>query len=55
MKLSSVHHICFFYYRVYEKYGGESPVTFASWMQFGLPLSFIMLVILWIWLMIYFL
>lgn len=40
---------------VFQKYGAESPITFASWMQFGLPLSAICLVILWIWLQIYFL
>ncbi|XP_033747489.1 LOW QUALITY PROTEIN: solute carrier family 13 member 2-like [Pecten maximus] len=40
---------------VFQKYGAESPVTFASWMQFGLPLSAICLVILWVWLQIYFL
>ncbi|XP_060071030.1 solute carrier family 13 member 2-like [Ylistrum balloti] len=40
---------------VFQKYGAESPVTFATWMQFGLPLSAVCLVILWVWLQIYFL
>ncbi|OWF50269.1 solute carrier family 13 member 2-like [Mizuhopecten yessoensis] len=39
---------------VFQKYGAESPVTFATWMQFGLPLSAVCLVILWVWLQIYF-
>ncbi|KAJ8312718.1 hypothetical protein KUTeg_010091 [Tegillarca granosa] len=40
---------------VFENSGGKSPVTFATWMQFGLPLSAILLVILWFWMQLFFL
>ncbi|KAJ8313082.1 hypothetical protein KUTeg_010455 [Tegillarca granosa] len=40
---------------VFENSGGKSPVTFATWMQFGLPLSAILLVILWFWMQVFFL
>ncbi|KAL3857545.1 hypothetical protein ACJMK2_012199 [Sinanodonta woodiana] len=40
---------------VYHKYNLDSPITFANWMAFCVPTSFILLVILWIWLQIYFL
>ncbi|XP_076108247.1 Na(+)/citrate cotransporter-like isoform X2 [Mytilus galloprovincialis] len=40
---------------IFEKYGGESPVTFSSWFAFGLPISAIMLLLSWIWLQLYFL
>ncbi|XP_041349636.1 solute carrier family 13 member 5-like [Gigantopelta aegis] len=40
---------------LYEKYGGVSPVNFGSWMGFGLPLGFIVLIITWVWLQIFFL
>lgn len=35
--------------------GMESPITFANWMGFAFPLSFLCLVIAWFWLMLYFL
>ncbi|XP_060600137.1 Na(+)/citrate cotransporter-like isoform X3 [Ruditapes philippinarum] len=41
---------------VYEGYGiKQSPITFASWMGFGVPLSFCLVIIVWIWLQFYFL
>ncbi|KAJ8312066.1 hypothetical protein KUTeg_009439 [Tegillarca granosa] len=40
---------------LYENRNATSPVSFATWMQFGLPLSAIMVVIVWIWLQIFFL
>ncbi|XP_045170886.2 Na(+)/citrate cotransporter-like [Mercenaria mercenaria] len=41
---------------VYEKYEiSESPITFASWMGFGVPLSFTLVIIVWIWLQFFFL
>ncbi|XP_052800974.1 solute carrier family 13 member 2-like [Mya arenaria] len=41
---------------VLEEYGiTQSPITFASWMGFGVPLSFTLVIIVWIWLQIMFL
>lgn len=40
---------------VFEKYGGTSPVTFATWFLYGLPISAIMFVLAWVWLQIFFL
>ncbi|KAL4228686.1 hypothetical protein ACF0H5_011730 [Mactra antiquata] len=42
--------------RVYEHYGVDepSPITFANWMAFGIPTSFCIVVIVWIWLQIWF-
>lgn len=41
---------------VYEKYGIlQSPITFANWMGFGVPLSFALVIIVWIWLQFFFL
>ena len=42
-------------FRVFEKYGGTSPVTFATWFLYGLPISAIMFVLAWVWLQIFFL
>ncbi|XP_076472990.1 Na(+)/citrate cotransporter-like [Babylonia areolata] len=35
---------------VFEKVGLSSPITFANWMVYGLPLSFLLLILVWIWL-----
>ncbi|XP_052075275.1 Na(+)/citrate cotransporter-like [Mytilus californianus] len=40
---------------IYDKYNGTSPLTFATWFMYGLPISAIMLVLAWIWLQIFFL
>ncbi|KAK3592647.1 hypothetical protein CHS0354_034725 [Potamilus streckersoni] len=40
---------------VYQKHGLDSPITFGNWMAYCVPTSFILLVILWIWLQIHFL
>ncbi|KAK7471714.1 hypothetical protein BaRGS_00035646 [Batillaria attramentaria] len=40
---------------LYEQHGLTSPVNFASWMGFGLPLSALMLIVTWCWLQIFFL
>lgn len=43
-------------FRVYEKYGIlHSPITFTSWMGFGVPLSLALVIIVWIWLQFFFL
>lgn len=33
----------------------ESPITFATWMAFGVPLSFTLVILVWLWLQIFFL
>ncbi|XP_052802409.1 solute carrier family 13 member 2-like [Mya arenaria] len=39
-----------------EEYGiTQSPITFATWMAFGIPLSFTLVIIVWIWLQVMFL
>ncbi|XP_041350287.1 solute carrier family 13 member 5-like [Gigantopelta aegis] len=40
---------------VFDEYNATNPITFATWMIYGLPLSFIVLIVLWIWLQIVFL
>ncbi|KAL4223442.1 hypothetical protein ACF0H5_016913 [Mactra antiquata] len=42
--------------KVYEDYGIDksTPITFASWMAFGVPMSFCLVIIVWIWLQILF-
>ncbi|XP_063448218.1 Na(+)/citrate cotransporter-like [Mytilus trossulus] len=40
---------------IYDRYNGTSPLTFATWFMYGLPISAIMLVLAWIWLQIFFL
>lgn len=40
---------------VFDKYKGTSPLTFATWFLYGLPISAIMFVLTWIWLQIFFL
>lgn len=41
---------------VYEKYKvPRSPITFASWMGFGVPMSLALAVVVWVWLQIVFL
>lgn len=41
--------------KTFEKYGIESPITFANWMGFLVPTSLVLLLLVWIWLQIYFL
>ncbi|KAJ8312456.1 hypothetical protein KUTeg_009829 [Tegillarca granosa] len=40
---------------VFQESGGESPVTFTTWMIFGLPLSLLVVILIWIWLQLFFL
>ncbi|KAK3084779.1 hypothetical protein FSP39_018790 [Pinctada imbricata] len=40
---------------LYEDRNATSPVTFSSWMQFCVPISAIVTLIVWIWFQIYFL
>ncbi|KAK7471713.1 hypothetical protein BaRGS_00035645 [Batillaria attramentaria] len=41
--------------KLYADYNLSSPVNFASWIGFGLPLSALVLIVCWIWLQIAFL
>ncbi|KAL5015787.1 hypothetical protein ScPMuIL_005376 [Solemya velum] len=38
---------------IFQEYGGESGVTFNTWMLFGLPTSFLVLIVLWCWLTLF--
>ncbi|XP_036370494.1 solute carrier family 13 member 5-like isoform X2 [Octopus sinensis] len=38
---------------LYHAAGLPSVVTFATWMMFGLPLAFVNLIIIWVWLIIF--
>nr|KAG5689113.1 hypothetical protein BaRGS_013874 [Batillaria attramentaria] len=40
---------------IFEDYGLNTPITFATWLVYGLPLSFILVIVVWIWLQIVFL
>ncbi|XP_033746933.1 solute carrier family 13 member 2-like [Pecten maximus] len=40
---------------LFQKYEVENPVTFATWMQYGVPIAVVLLLMSWIWLIIYFL
>ncbi|KAK6190658.1 hypothetical protein SNE40_002474 [Patella caerulea] len=40
---------------VFGEYNLTSPITFSTWMIYGLPLSFILVIILWVWMQIFFL
>ncbi|XP_067673853.1 solute carrier family 13 member 2-like [Haliotis asinina] len=40
---------------IFTDNNATSPITFSTWLVYGLPLSVIVLVILWIWMQIYFL
>ncbi|KAK2185837.1 hypothetical protein NP493_221g00005 [Ridgeia piscesae] len=40
---------------IYERHGVESPVTFTSWMIFGVPFSAACLVMAWVWLQVLYL
>ncbi|XP_041349637.1 solute carrier family 13 member 2-like [Gigantopelta aegis] len=40
---------------LFEQYNATNPITFATWLIYGLPLSFIILIVLWVWLQIFFL
>ncbi|ESO97808.1 hypothetical protein LOTGIDRAFT_104288 [Lottia gigantea] len=40
---------------VFNDYGLTSPISFSTWMVYGLPLSLIVVVILWFWLQAFFL
>ncbi|XP_025091731.1 solute carrier family 13 member 2-like isoform X2 [Pomacea canaliculata] len=39
---------------IFEQYGLQTPITFASWLVFGLPLSLMLVFIVWIWLQVLF-
>ena len=41
--------------RLYAEHGLSSPVNFATWMGFGLPLSALVLIVCWLWLQVAFL
>ncbi|XP_025089144.1 solute carrier family 13 member 2-like isoform X1 [Pomacea canaliculata] len=41
--------------QLFAEYGIKSPINFATWMGFGLPLSACMLVVCWLWLQLAFL
>ena len=43
------------YFSLFEKYGLESPITYANWMAYGIPTSFVLVIFVWIWLQVYFL
>ncbi|XP_012942314.1 solute carrier family 13 member 5 [Aplysia californica] len=40
---------------LYQKIGRSNPVTFGSWMGFGLPLSIVVVIVCWLWLQIVYL
>ncbi|OWF50270.1 solute carrier family 13 member 2-like [Mizuhopecten yessoensis] len=40
---------------IFQKYDVDNPITFATWMQFGVPIATILLFMAWTWLVIYFL
>ncbi|XP_053382205.1 Na(+)/citrate cotransporter-like isoform X2 [Mercenaria mercenaria] len=40
---------------VYGKLGKESPVTFGGWLLFGIPTTFVIVILSWLWLQAYFL
>ncbi|MRB67699.1 anion transporter, partial [Bacillus thuringiensis] len=40
---------------IYENHGVETPITFTSWMIFGVPLSILCLAVAWIWLQVLYL
>ncbi|ESO83286.1 hypothetical protein LOTGIDRAFT_133716 [Lottia gigantea] len=40
---------------IYSKNGLKSPINYATWMAFGLPLAFLVLIVTWVWLQIFFL
>lgn len=41
--------------KVYEKLGKECPLTFGTWLAFGVPTSFVIIILSWLWLQFYFL
>ncbi|XP_062610510.1 Na(+)/citrate cotransporter-like [Saccostrea cucullata] len=41
--------------KVFQERNATSPVTFASWIQFCLPISAILVVFIWLWLQLFFL
>ncbi|GFR97345.1 solute carrier family 13 member 2 [Elysia marginata] len=41
--------------QLFRQYGLRSPVTFATWLVFGLPLSFLAVLIMWGWLIFFYL
>lgn len=43
------------FWRLYEKSHLSNPVTFGTWMAFGLPLSVLVLLVCWCWLQVAFL
>ncbi|KAL5015789.1 hypothetical protein ScPMuIL_005378 [Solemya velum] len=38
---------------IYQNHGSESGITFNTWMLFGLPTSFLVLIVLWCWLTLF--
>ncbi|XP_041349639.1 solute carrier family 13 member 5-like [Gigantopelta aegis] len=40
---------------IFDERNIPNPITFATWLIYGLPLSFIVLIVLWIWMQIFFL
>ncbi|KAK3768108.1 hypothetical protein RRG08_004649 [Elysia crispata] len=41
--------------QLFRQYGLRSPVSFATWLVFGLPLSLIAVIIMWAWLIFFYL
>ena len=39
--------------KAYTEKGCLSPLNFLSWMMYAIPMSFIMLIVLWVWMLIY--
>jgi sodium-dependent dicarboxylate transporter 2/3/5 len=41
--------------RLYARHGEKNPVNFATWMGVGLPLSALLVMVVWLWLNIVYL